>query len=477
MKKRKCITPRGKVLGGSSTINAKMYVRGNKKDFELWNNLGNKGWSYKKVLPYFIKSENSTIRNRDHGYHGTNGLLHVQYAEPSEFTSSILCGERELGMPIADYNGQSQIGVSPVQFTIDGTRAFINTIKRRRRNVNITLRAFVTKVVISRKKLAARGVEFIKDRKKYRVWARKEVIISAGTYNSPQILMLSGIGPKKQLQKHNIKPLHYLPVGYRLQEHPAFLGFFIRTNKTIPKKSLKESIRSYLRGHRPLTTPMNLDSVVFTNLNSTGASSDIETFFIVPPGFGDRLGPIFNFNSKITKSIKKNYDSTRDLIVVIVLLRPKSKGKVTLKSKNPKDFPIIDFKLFTDSRNIDIDTMYQGIRKTFELLETSAFKALNATFIPIDAGCGHFHMSSKTYWHCMIKHMTATLHHPIGTTRMGTSSRTSVVSNHLKVHGIAKLRVIDAGVMPSMPSGNTNAVVYMIAEKAADLIKRYYKRG
>ncbi|KAJ8949751.1 hypothetical protein NQ318_005074 [Aromia moschata] len=469
-----CEFPRGKVLGGSSTINGKFYARGHRVDYDNWERLGNDGWSFKEILPYFIKSENSHISDGDPGYHGKGGYLDVSYIEPTIFTQLYLNAMKDLGYETIDYNGRKHIGASRIQFTINGTkiasggRAFIQPVICRN-NLNVTFNAFVTKLLINNNDKSAYGVQFTKDGKIYTVNASKEVILSAGAVNTPQILMVSGIGPKEELDKIEVDTLLDLPVGRYMQDHPFFTGINVRTNVTLFNESLPNLISAYLRGHRPLTSPANMDTTGFFNVNDRNSTfPDIQHIVFVPPAIGRQA----HVN---TSYVQKDINKYSDVLLGIILLHPKSRGSITLKSKNPIDFPNADYNFFTDPEEIDISTMYKGILETLRLLETAPFKSVNATYIPYVKICTEFPEQSKEYWYCAIRYLTSTIYHPVGTTKMGISPRNSVVSSKLVVHGMKKLRIVDAGVMPEIPSANTMAPTYMIAEKAADLIKNCYQ--
>uniref|UniRef100_W4VSE0 8-hydroxygeraniol oxidase n=1 Tax=Phaedon cochleariae TaxID=80249 RepID=W4VSE0_PHACE len=485
MRNNSCVAPRGKVLGGSSVINAKQFVRGNKEDYNLWEAMGNAGWSYNDVLQYFKKFENYHIYNADPFYHGTTGPLDVGYTEPTIMTEAYIYAMRELGYPWVDFNGKNQIGSSQAILTIKGNkaatggRAFIDPIIMRRPNLNVTLNAFVTRVLITHGTRRANGVRFIRNGEIYEARASREVILSAGAYNTPQLLMLSGIGPRSELRRHNISMIEDLPVGRNFQDHPMFIGLVFKTNQSLFNESFEDTILGYLNSHRPLTTSFNIDSLGFINVNDSKSTvPDIEHMVMAPPGWNSPaiISRVQNLNEETLAAYFREYNPHTDLVFLTVLLHEKSRGSVTLRSNNPRDFPIIDYNYLTDRNGYDIDTFYKGIEHTLKLLETDAFKAINASVISVVAGCDEHAQFSRDYWYCAIRQLITTVYHPVGTTRMGNSRHNSVVSNKLIVHGMENLRVVDAGVMPEIPSGNVLAATYMIAEKISDDIKLHYRQ-
>ncbi|EFA01987.2 Glucose dehydrogenase [FAD, quinone]-like Protein [Tribolium castaneum] len=458
MKNRQCLEPRGKAIGGSSTINAIMYVRGNPEDYNEWVRLGNPGWSYEEVLPYFLKSENSQVEG-DPGFHGKGGLWNIQYSlPPSELFSNFLQANKELGLEAVDYNGYRQFGASKAQTNIKhGKRQSTGTAflkyARQRRNLNVITNALVTEIVIDKKNKSAEGVMFIKDNQKFRANANLEVIVSAGAFNSPQLLMLSGIGPKEHLEELGIDLIEDLPVGQNLLEHPMFSGLAFRTNFTVTAES-------------PLSS--SVEAVGF--MPGPGTVPPIEYIFLPQTGTPSAFD-MFNFNQELENSYLAKINSSTDFNIFVVLLHQKSKGQIRLKSKNPTDFPEIDLNLFEEQE--DVDTFIDGINFVIKLTETQAFRDVNATLIDIPI-CQEYEKYSRDFWECAIRHMSMTLYHPCGTTAMGPNGTTAVVDNQLRVHGIEKLRVVDAGVMPSTVSGHLNAPTVMIAEKISDVIKATY---
>ncbi|RZB39204.1 glucose dehydrogenase [FAD, quinone]-like [Asbolus verrucosus] len=475
----KCMAPRGKALGGSSALNAVMYVRGNPKDYDKWVELGNPGWSYEEVLPYFIKSENSQI-DGDSGYHGKGGFWNVEYAlPPTNKFSNFIDGNVELNVSPLDYNGQDQLGVSKTQVnTKHGKRqstgtAFLDNA-RKRKNLKVVTKALVTQINIDESSKVAQGVTFVTNDKKFSATATKEIIVSAGAINSPQLLMLSGIGPKSHLEEMGIQVIEDLPVGENLLEHPLFQGLSFHTNYSSGSADVETLITNYLNGYGPYTSPSNIDGLGFIHAGDVPEDVPMVEYLFITAGGSMMpiLRRVYNYNDELTYHYLNNLNSDSDVVFYLVLLHEKSRGRVSLKSHDPIDFPNIDLNLFSEPE--DIDNFIVGIEFILKLVETEAFRKINATLVDIPV-CQDFEIYSRDFWDCTIRHMSMTLYHPCGTTPMGPDKTTSVVDSNLKVHGIEKLRVVDAGVFPSTISGHTNAPAVMVAEKISDVIKNDYQ--
>ncbi|KAF5303560.1 hypothetical protein FQR65_LT08161 [Abscondita terminalis] len=458
---RECAYPSGKGLGGTSIINALMYVRGNKIDYDNWYLQGNPGWAFEDVLPYFMKSENSKIKG-DSGYHGKGGYLNVEYHKPkSPELKAFVDANKQLGRKEIDYNGKTQLGVGQTQHnTKNGQRhsvgrAFIDTI-RDRSNLKILTHAFVLKILIDHRKIAY-GVLFTHKGRLYFVNAGKEIILSAGAIKSPQILMLSGIGPRFHLQSKDIRLLHHLPVGDNLQDHATYFALQFTTNYTEPPQTLQQNVQNFLNSYGALTIPGNSQELIINPSNSTN----------------DFVQRVYHYNNQNNNRINVPINPTRTFSMYVMLLHPKSKGTVRLKSNNPFEYPLINPKFLSDFGNEDIETMYQGIQLALEIVNTEPFKKLNTTlmYAPLEI-CEKYKYLSRGYWYCQLRQLTSHIYHPTGTCKMGPDpQRGAVVDHKLKVHGVKNLRVADASIIPEPTSGHTNAAAIMIGEKASDLIK------
>ena len=450
--------PRGKVLGGSSALNGLLYIRGDRHDYDNWERLGNKGWGYDKVLPYFKKFE--CQENGENEYHGVDGELKVSNLRlKREIAELFIQASQEIGIPYnPDCNGEQQEGVGYFQqtsfkgFRKSSYRSFLNKKIRGRKNLTIVTNTQISKLIFEDKRVI--GVNCIQsyNQPDKTIYANNEVILSAGSISSPQILQLSGIGDAKQLEKLGIDVVHNNPaVGKNLQDHLQVRMVFKTNTRTLNdelntwwKKALI-GLQYFLFRTGPLTLSAS-QVYVFTNTSLDGSRPNIQ--FHMQPLSADKPGDGVHPFSAFTMSICN--------------LRPESRGEVTINSADPTQLPkIIPNYLSTEGdRKIAIDSI-KVARKIAEA--DSLKKHILDEYVP-----GQSFISDEELLEAA-KNNSQSIYHPVGTCKMGDDEN-SVVDEQLKVHGISGLRVVDASIMPELVSGNTNAPTMMIAEKAAEMI-------
>jgi len=485
----RCNWPRGKVLGGSSVLNYMLYVRGNKRDYDSWEAQGNPGWGYDTVLQYFKKSEDN--RNpylKDSYYHGKGGYLTVQESpwRTPLATAYVEAGE-EMGFHNRDINGQYQTGFMIAQGTIrrgsrcSTAKAFLRPAHKRS-NLDVALKSHVLKILIDSKERAY-GVRLQRYGAIYTVYAKKEIIVSGGSINSAQLLLLSGIGPKDHLQQLGIKVHRDLPVGENLQDHYGTGALTFTTKNPVSLVQTRyENVPSILKyaifGSGPLTVLGGVESLGFVPSSRIPAGEDwpdIEFHFVSSsPGGdgGDQVRKVHGL-SDATWTMFRPLAYKDSFTIAPMLLRPKSRGRLMLRSRNPYDKPLLYAGYFTHPE--DIKVLVEGVKMGLSLGNTNAFKKKGIQFwdqvtMP---GCESIEPWTDAYWECVCRHYTQTTYHHAGSAKMGTPYDPQAVVNHeLKVYGIRGLRVVDASIMPTIVSGNTNAPTIMIGEKASHMIKQ-----
>lgn len=379
MKKQRCHWPRGKAVGGTSVINFMVYTRGFHKDYDDWEALGNYGWGFPDVLHYFLKSEDiQAAEFFGSKYHARGGYLKVSRPRwMSPIAPAFFAACRELGYNMTDPNGPDAIGCSYVLSNIDGgarysaSKAFLRPI-RNRPNLHVSKESHVTKILVDPATKRAYGVQFVKNRQRYTVRARKEVIVCAGTLNSPQLLMLSGIGPAQHLKDLGIPVLQNSRVGYNLQDHVSMSGlaFLVNDSVTIVESRYYHPryFFEYVRGRGPYTLPGGAEAVLFTRSryspDDDGRTPDMELVF--GPGAltgdtGGSLRSMLNLDDELVKEVYGPYMGRDAWSLVPVLLRPKSRGYMKLRSKNPFDPPLFYPNYLSDER--DVLTIVDGIKQ------------------------------------------------------------------------------------------------------------------
>lgn len=490
MKDNQCLWPRGKALGGTTVINAMLYVRGNKADYNNWSNLGNLGWDYESVLPYFKKSEDLNVPVYNSSYHSRGGYLTVEhFCYNAPITPSFLEAGQELGFDIVDLNGEKQTGFTVPQTTtrnclrVSAAKAFLRPIKDRK-NLDICMNTYVEKVLIreSNGTKRAYGVVYNRNNKRGIVRARKEVILSAGAIQSPMLLMLSGIGPREHLEQLGINVIKDLRVGDNLMDHISLGGFAFLIDEPVgfvlPRTLLdpRTTLNFIFRNRGPFLQLPVSESLAFipTKYANSSELPDIElllaSFCDSTDGgvFGKR---IFGLTDEFYAQVFEPIVYKDCFSAIVVLEQPESRGWIRLKSKNPYDCPLIDPNYFAEK--IDVDRLVEGAKFVLKLSQTKALQKYGARPNPNKfLGCEEFEFLSDEYLACCVKHYSLTLWHFSGTCKMGPSSDpNAVVDENLSVYGIDSLRVVDTSIMPIVTHGHTAYSTVMIAEKESDVIK------
>jgi choline dehydrogenase len=457
---RRIVQPRGKVLGGSSSINGMIYIRGNAADYDHWRQFGNEGWSYQDVLPYFRKSEDQ-VRGED-PYHGTGGPLAV--SEQRDFhplARAHLQAAVEAGYPLnPDFNGADQEGFGRYQVNMRNgrrwstARGFLRPAGKRP-NLAVVTNAYASRILFEGRR--AVGVEYTVGNETREVRPQAEVILALGSFNSPQLLQLSGVGPSALLQSHGIDVVADMPgVGTGMQDHYLVRTVYrckqpVTLNDVVGSKLRSAGmVLRYLAQRRGMMAMAPVPTGGFIRSDPSVASPDIQTHIVLfsTSGATGRQGAGLHSFSGMSSTA--------------ILLRPESRGAVEIASADPRARPLIKSRYLSTHR--DCETLMRGVRAVRNIMGQPALKDYVGDEIEPGAD-----VTSDEGLIEYLRNFGNTGFHPTSTCRMGPD-KTAVVDARLRVHGFEGLRVVDASIMPAIVSGNTNAPVIMIAEKAADMI-------
>ena len=459
---RQMYWPRGRGWGGSSSINAMVYIRGNAYDYDHWSQLGNQGWSYESVLPYFKRAEDFS-GDGDEDYHGTGGPLSVQKSnrENDELLDVFVEAGQQAGIPFTkDFNGKTQEGVSRYEHTIRGSkrcsaaRGYLHPALGRK-NLHTETDVTVERVEFDGKK--AVGVTFLKKGKSVTVHANKEVILSAGALNSPQILLRSGVGPADEIKPHGLEMVHELKgVGQNLQDHLGVVSQFECTQPVTLHRSAVwwrtqlAGIQYLLMGKGDASFPPTAAGAFFKSSDDK-AVCDMQIHYVsvaVPDVHG-----------------RADIPTSHGFSSIVYGCRPESRGYLTLKTASPEDPPAI-FPNYLSAEQDMID-IRNGFRKTRDIFLQKAFDPYRGEEMKPSKEVNVDNDAELDGW---IRATGETLYHPVGTCKMG-SDPMAVTDEHGQVHGLEGLRVVDASLMPTLVTGNTNAPTIMMAEKISDHIR------
>jgi len=463
----------GRVLGGGSSVNGLVWVRGNRADFDQWAKLGAAGWDYDSVLPYFRRGER--FEGGADEYRGAGGPQWVSRGRTHhELSDAFVAAAQHAGHPFtADYNGASQVGVGWVQtsqrrgFRHSAATAYLGVL-RRRRNLDIRTRASATRIVFEGRQ--AVGVRYLHGGVEHEARASREVVVSAGTLTTPRLLMASGVGPAEHLREHGIEIVSDVPgVGENLQDHLMLIMMWNVDLPTLnlsltPSGFVRHGLDFLVRGRGPAASA-TAHALVFSKLRDASPWPDVEHLF----------APLGMIGENTDESLAETFDTVGEhqanelkllhravASVIVQLLHPKARGRVRLRSPHASDPPVIEHRFL--EHTADMTDLIAGARHAREIMNCEPMAAhVSGEAFPGDA------VVTDDDWCAFVRAAAWGGQHPAGTCRMGVDAE-AVVDPDLRVRGVERLRVVDASIMPLVTSGNINAVCEMIGEKASDLI-------
>lgn len=454
---RRGYQPRGKALGGSSAINAMVYIRGHRSDYDHWAALGNPGWSYDELMPYFLRSEdNANFKDEFHGQGGPLPVANLRTGNP--FHRAYLDAARQAGFSVThDFNGAEQEGIGIYQVTQkngerwSAARSYLHPHIGNRPNLRVVTGSQATRILFEGHRAVGVVCTHAGQEKIYR--ARKEVILSAGVFHTPQLLMVSGVGPAQHLSEVGVKVLHDLPgVGQNLQDHPDFVFGYAAKSLDLMGISLGGSVRMtreiarYLRSRQGMLTSNFAEGGGFLKTDPSLSAPDVQLHFLI----------------SLVDDHARKLRTAHGYSCHVCVLRPKSRGQVTLKGPDMRQAPNID-PAFLQHED-DLETLVKGFKLTRRLMDAPALASLrHKDLFTAD-------VRTDDDIRRVLRARVDTVYHPVGTCRMGGDPM-AVVDPQLRVHGLDGLRVVDGSIMPSLIGGNTNAATIAIAEKAVDLIR------
>lgn len=458
---RRGYQPRGKVLGGSSAINAMVYIRGHRSDYDAWAAAGNPGWGFEDLLPYFIRSENNSRLGAP--WHGQAGPLRVSdLRTDSPLHAAWLEAARHCGHPVLDdFNGPSMEGLGVYQVTQhegerwSAARAYLHPHRGRRPNLQQLTQTRVLRVLLEGRRAVGLEVQDARGQRRM-LRAAREVVLSAGALQSPQLLMLSGIGDGEALQRLGIAVAHHLPgVGRNLHDHPDFVfGYLSKSLDTVGISArggwrLLQSLARYRRERRGMLSTNFAECGGFLSTREGLPAPNMQLHFVVA----------------LVQDHARRLGLGHGLSCHVCLLRPRSRGSLSLASTDPLAAPLIDPAFLQHPE--DVRELAEGYRLTRDLMRAPSLKAFWTHEI------WSREAESEAQIEALLRQRVDTVYHPVGSCKMGPAGRDplAVVDAELRVHGIEGLRVVDASVMPQVVSGNTNAPSIVIGEKAADLMR------